>query len=64
MRIADLIDLENKKLGYKLNGNMFPIKIKEARYLDQNKNSLQKTHNYNIQNKMTSKHTQTKQNDL
>ena len=42
MRIEDLIDPENKKLGYKLNRNMFPIKIKEALYLDQNKNSLQK----------------------
>ena len=51
LRVAEIIRLQNLKLGYKVQHSQLPIKIKEACTTDSNKKSLEKTHHYNTRRK-------------
>ena len=51
LTIDSMIKLENLKFGYKLLHQMLPPKINEACLVDNNKQSLNKTHQYSTRNK-------------
>ena len=51
LRIREIINLENLKLGYKFVKNELPTKISELLTHDQNKQNLVKTHRYPTRNK-------------
>ena len=51
LSLDQLIDLEHKKLGYKISKNLLPNKMIEIIRLDQYNNTLNKKHNYNTRNK-------------
>ena len=51
LKISDVITLENMKLGYKYTNKDLPVRILELLTYDQNKQTLQKTHQYSTRNK-------------
>ena len=51
LRLQDLIQLENCKLGYQLDKNLLPSKLHTLLWTDSKNNSLQKTHQYNTREK-------------
>ena len=50
-RLKDLIELENKKLGYQLDNHLLPSKLHNLLWTDSKNKSLQKTHQYNTRDK-------------
>ena len=51
LNLDQLIDLENKKLGYKISKKLLPKQMLEIINCDQNDHPLQKTHSYNTRKK-------------
>ena len=51
LRVKEIIDLEQKKFGYKFINDLLPIRVKTVVSDDQNKNTLVKKHNYNTRHK-------------
>ena len=51
LQIAEIIKLQNYKLGYKVQHSQLPAKIINACTTDANKDSLTKTHQYNTRRK-------------
>ena len=56
LSVDQLIELEYKKLAYKLSKNLLPPKILEIISSDQQSASLKKTHNYNTRKKSLLNH--------
>ena len=50
LRLQDLIQLENRKLGYQLDKNLLPLNLKLL-WADSRNKTLQKTHQYNTRDK-------------
>ena len=51
LSLDQLIDLEYKKLGFKISKSLLPMKMMEIIRLDQHNNTLNKSHNYNTRHK-------------
>ena len=51
LRLHDLIQLENKKLGYQLVKKLLPLNLHSLLWTDSKNKTLQKTHNYNTREK-------------
>ena len=51
LNIKQLVKLENVKLGYRLQNDLLPKKIKQLISTDSQDKSLEKRHNYNTRNK-------------
>ena len=51
LRLKDLIELENKKLGYQLDNHLLPLKLHNLLWTDSKNKSLQKTHQYSTREK-------------
>ena len=51
LELNKLIDLENKKLGYKIHNNLLPIQMSNIIKSDAENKTLKKTHNYDTRNK-------------
>ena len=51
LRLQDLIQLENRKLGYQLDKNLLPLNLHRLLWIDSRNKSLQKTHQYNTRDK-------------
>ena len=51
LRLKDLIELENKKLGYQLDNHLLPSNLYNLLWTDSKNKSLQKTHHYNTREK-------------
>ena len=47
LRLQDLIQLENRKLGYQLEKNLLPLNLHKLLWTDSRNKTLQKTHQYN-----------------
>ena len=51
LRLQDLIQLENRKLGYQLDKNLLPLNFHKLLWTDSRNKTLQKTHQYNTREK-------------
>ena len=51
LRLQDLIQLENRKLGYQLDKNLLPLNLHRLLWIDSRNKSLQKTQQYNTRDK-------------
>ena len=51
LRLQDLIQMENRKLGYKLEKNLLPLNLHKLLWTDSKNKTLQKTHHYNTRDK-------------
>ena len=51
LRLQDLIQLENRKLGYQLDKNLLPLNLHKLLWTDSRNKTLQKTHQYNTREK-------------
>ena len=51
LRLQDLIQLENRKLGYQLDKNLLPLNLHKLLWTDSRNKTLQKTHQYNTRDK-------------
>ena len=51
IRLQDLIQLENKKLGYQLERKLLPSNLYNLLWTDSKNKTLQKTHHYNTRDK-------------
>ena len=51
LRLHDLIQLENRKLGYQLDKNLLPLNLHKLLWTDSRNKTLQKTHHYNTRDK-------------
>ena len=51
LRLQDLIQLENRKLGYQLDKNLLPLSLHKLLWTDSRNKTLQKTHHYNTRDK-------------
>ena len=51
MRLEDLIQIENKKLGYQLERKLLPSNLYNLLWTDSKNKTLQKTHHYNTRDK-------------
>ena len=51
LRLQDLIQLENSKLGYQLEKNLLPLNLHMLLWTDSKNKTLQKTHQYNTRDK-------------
>ena len=51
LRIHDLIQIENKKLGYQLEKKLLPSNLHNLLWTDSKNKTLQKTHHYNTRDK-------------
>ena len=49
--LTELIELENKKLGYKIHNELLPTRMLDILNSDPQNKSLNKKHRYNTQNK-------------
>ena len=51
LRLQDLIQLENRKLGYQFDKNLLPLNLHRLLWTDSRNKSLQKIHQYNTRDK-------------
>ena len=51
LKLDDLVDLEQKKLGYKPNNNLLPKNLAKVLLTDQQGKTLKKVHKYNTRHK-------------
>ena len=51
LRLQDLIQMENSKLGYLLDKNLLPFNLHRILWTDSKNKTLQKTHQYNTRDK-------------
>ena len=51
LELTKLIDLENKKLGYKIHNNLLPVQMLNIIKSDAESKTLNKTHRYETHNK-------------
>ena len=51
LRLQDLIQMENSKLGYQLEKNFLPLNLHKLHWTDSKNKTLQKTHQYNTRDK-------------
>ena len=51
LRLQDLIQMENRKLGYQLEKNLLPLNLHKLLWTDSKNKTLQKTHHYNTRDK-------------
>ena len=51
LRLQDLIQMENRKLGYQLEKNLLPLNLHKLLWTDSKNKTLQKNHHYNTRDK-------------
>ena len=56
LRLQDLIQMENRKLGYQLEKNLLPLNHHRLLWTDSRNKTLQKTHHYNTRGKHLPNH--------